>query len=142
MERPMHQWRELTQEEMERFLSEHSHGRLGLCIGGEPYVVPVSYKYSEGRIYLHTEKSGKKIDFISKNNTICFEIDEWEKGWASVICYGRIALRDDFEAKKQGFKLLTGQNLPDDRIKSARVYIGIIDIEEMTGRCSMDFGFT
>ena len=141
MERPAHQWRELTQEENERLLRKHAHGRLGLCVAGEPYVVPVAYGYSEGQIYFHTAKSGKKIDFISKNNRICFEVDEWEKAWASVICYGRIALRDDFEAKKRGFQLLTGQSLPEDRIKSTRVYIGIIDIEEMTGRCSLDFDF-
>lgn len=141
MERPAHKWRELTQEETEVFLKKRSHGRIGLCVEGEPYVVPIAYKYSGQRIYFHTGKGGKKIDFICKNNRICFQVDEWEKGWASVICYGRITLRDDFDAKRQGFELLTGQTLPEDRIRSAHVYIGIIDIEDMTGRCSVDFEF-
>ena len=141
MERPAHKWRELTQKEIEVFLIKHSHGRIGLCVEGGPYVVPIAYKYSGGRIYFRTAKGGKKIDFICKNNRICFEVDEWEKAGASVICYGRITLRDDFEAKKQGFELLTGQTIPEDRIRSARVYIGTIDIEETTGRCSVDFEF-
>lgn len=133
------QWRTLTQDEMERLLRKHSYGRLGLCIDNEPYVVPVAYKYDEGKLYFHSEKEGKKVDFIKKNNRICFEIDEWEKGWVSVICFGRIMLRDDFEAKKKCFQLLMGQGLPEDRIRSTNAYIGIIEVEEMTGRCSGDF---
>ena len=136
------QWRALTQDDMERFLREHSYGRLGLCVDDEPYVVPVAYKYDEGSIYFHSEKVGKKLDFIRKNNRVCFEIDEWEEGWASVMCFGRIALRDDFETKKKCFELLMGQELPEDRIKGTNVYIGIIEIEEMTGRCSGDFKFS
>jgi hypothetical protein len=141
MERPVHTSRELTKDEMELVLKKQLHGRLGLCIEGEPYVVPVSYMYSEGAIYFHTAKRGKKIDFIEKNNRVCFEVDEWQRGWASVLCYGEITLRDDFEAKSKGFKLLMGVDLPEERIKGAAVYIGIIDIEEMTGRCSVDFEF-
>jgi hypothetical protein len=142
MERPIHQTRELTRNEMERFLKKKFHGRLGLCVENEPYVVPVSYRYSEGQIYFHTAINGKKIDFMNKNDRICFESDEWEEGWASVICYGKVTLRDDLETKKYAFKLLTGQDLPEERIKHARIYIGIIDIEEMTGRCSTDFKFS
>ena len=139
--RTAHQWRQFNHGEMERFMQEHSHGRLGLCIEGEPYVVPVAYRYSEGAIYFHTGKHGKKLDFMKKNNKVCFEVDEWQKGWASVLSYGRITLRDDFEAKKKGFELLTGQSLLEDQISKAPVYIGTICIEEMTGRCSVDFQF-
>ena len=141
MERPVHESRELTRGEIDFFLKKQLHGRLGLCVEGEPYVVPVSYIYSEGAIYFHAAKQGKKIDFIEKNNRVCFEVDEWQKGWVSVICYGKITLRDDFEAKKRGFKLLMGFDLAEERIKGASVYIGTIDIEEMTGRCSVDFEF-
>jgi len=101
----------------------------------------VSYVYNEGAIYFHTAKRGKKIDFIEKNDRVCFEVDEWQKGWASVICYGKVTLREDIEAKSKGFKLLMGVDLPEERIMGARVYIGVIDIEEMTGRCSVDYEF-
>lgn len=143
MERAAHrQWRVLTQDEMERLLKEHWHGRLGLCVDDEPYVVPVAYKYDEGKIYFHSEKQGKKIDFMRGNSKVCFEIDESEEGWASVICYGMVALRDDFEAKKRCFELLMGQELPESMIRNTNAYIGIIDIGETTGRCSGDFKFS
>ena len=141
IQRTVHQWRELTKEETEHLLTKHSHGRLGLCIGNEPYVVPVAYRYHEGAIYFHSAKRGKKLDFIKKNNRVCFEIDEWQKAWASVICFGKASLHDDFELKKKGFELLAKQAMPEERIRSADAYIGIIDIEQTTGRCSTDYKF-
>lgn len=141
MQRTVHQWRELTRQEMERFLKERPSGRLGLCDGGEPYLVPVAYIYSEGKIYFHGAKKGKKVDFIKNNNRVCFEVDEWQQGWISVICYGKVTLRDDLEAKRKFFRLMMGVDLLEDRIKKLNLYIGVIDIEEMTGRCSADFKF-
>lgn len=139
MQRTVHGWRELTKEETEGLLQKHSHGRLGICIEGEPYVVPVAYKYNEGAIYFHSPKRGRKLDAMKRNNRVCFEIDEWQKAWASVICYGHVTLKDDFKAKRKGLELLAQQAIPNERIESASVYIGIIDISEMTGRCSTDF---
>jgi len=133
MDRTVHQWRELTQNEIRRLLVQYSHGRLGLSVNDEPYIVPVAYVYSEGAIYFHTRKEGKKVDFIRKNNRVCFEVDEWQKAWASVICHGRVTLHDDLKTKRKGFELLAGRTLAKDQIKNAPAYIGIINIEEMTG---------
>jgi len=142
----MHQFvhqqsRALSHDEIERFLKEHSYGRLGLAFQNEPYVIPIAYGYEQGKIYFHSAEQGKKLDFIRKNDSVCFELDEWQKGWASVICYGRVALRDDLEAKRKCFELLTGQELDESRLQSLKVYIGVIQIQELTGRCSIDFEF-
>jgi len=135
------QSRALSQDEMERFVKEHSYGRLGLCFENEPYVVPVAYGYEQGRIYFHSARQGKKLDFIRKNNRVCFQVDEWQKGWASVICYGKASLREDAEAKKKCFQILTRQELSEEHLQNVNACIGIIQIEEMTGRCSADFSF-
>jgi hypothetical protein len=129
----------LSQDEMERFLKEHSYGRLGLCLGNEPYVVPVAYGYTQATIYFHSARQGKKLDFIKKNNRVCFQVDEWQKGWSSVICYGTASLTEDVEAKKRCFELLTGQELSEEHLQNVKSCIGIIQIEGMTGRCSADF---
>lgn len=141
MQKVSHDWRELTLEEMGRLLKKHRSGRLGLCDGGRPYVVPVAYGYSDGKIYFHGAKTGKKLDIIRRNDSVCFEIDQWQKGWASVICYGRVVLRDDFEAKERLFRLLMGVEMPAERIEKLNTTIGIVTVEEMTGRCSTDFEF-
>jgi len=76
---------------------------------------------------------------MKKNNRVCFEVDKYRKGWASVICYGTVTLREDIEAKRQFFNVLMGQRPSDDYLAKMESYIGIIQIEEMTGRCSPDF---
>ena len=132
--------RELERDEMERLLKSNLLGRLSLCLGNKPYIVPISYIYQDGKIYLHMAKRGRKVEFIQRNNQACFEVDEWgEKGWLSVICYGKVSLYDDFETKKRGLEMLTkvahvDQKIPEERIKNMDVYIGVMEIEQMTGR--------
>ena len=135
------QSRELSQDEIERFLRERSYGRLGLCLENEPYIVPIAYGYEQSKIYFHSARQGKKLNFIKRNNRVCFEVDEWGKGWASVICYGRVSLRDDVEAKKKCLALLTGREINEEHLRDIRACIGIIEVEEITGRCSIDFEF-
>ena len=92
MNEAMHQQaRVMGPDEMQRLLKKCSHGRLGLAFQNEPYVVPVSYGYDQGRIFFHSAKQGKKVDFMRRNNKVCFEVDEYQKGWASVLCYGTAA---------------------------------------------------
>jgi len=131
--------RVMSRDEMQHLLKKYSYGRLGLAFQNEPYVVPVSYGYHQGRIFFHSAKQGKKVDFMKKNNKVCFEVDEHQKGWASVICYGTASLRDDIEAKREFSQALMGQKPSDEQLRNMGFYIGIIQIEEMTGRCSADF---
>ena len=129
----------MTHDEMERLLKKCSTGRLGLSSQNEPYIVPVSYRYGKGRIFFHSAKQGKKVDFIKNNNRVCFEVDELQGdlGWANVICYGTAILRDDIEAKKEWNEVLTGQKPSDEviaRLEKIDSYVGTVQIEDMTGR--------
>jgi nitroimidazol reductase NimA-like FMN-containing flavoprotein (pyridoxamine 5'-phosphate oxidase superfamily) len=126
---------------MERLLEKYSIGRLGLTFQNESYIVPVTYKYDQGRVFFHSAKQGKKVDFIKNNSRVCFEVDEYEKGWASVICYGTLTLREDIEAKKEFAEVFLGQKPSDELLKRMQYYIGIVQIEDMTGKCSADFSF-
>ena len=132
--------RELTRDEIERFLKKNMLGRLGLCLGNVPYVIPISYVCHDNKIYLHMAREGQKVEFIQQNNQACFEVDEWgETGWLSVICYGKVSLHNDFETKKMWFGALNAvyhgrQEIPDERIKNMNAYIGVMEIERMTGR--------
>ena len=136
----MHQQpRVMGSDQMQHLLKKCSHGRLGLAFQNEPYAVPVSYGYDQGRVYFHSAKQGKKVDFMKKNSRVCFEVDEYQKGWASVICYGTVALREDIGAKKEFFEVLMGQRPSDEQLRNMGFYVGIIQIEDMTGRCSADF---
>ena len=139
MNKPTHlQQRVMTHDEMQRLLKKYSHGRLGLAFQNEPYVVPVSYGYDQGRIFFHSVMQGKKVDFMKNNNKVCFEVDEWKKEWASVICYGTVTLRQDIEAWREFFEVLMGRK-PSEEPGEIKTYIGIIQVEDMTGRCSAGY---
>jgi len=95
---------ELKRNDMEELVSRNKFGRLGLSVNDEPYVVPVSYAYHEGRIYIHSGR-GKKTEYLTKNPRVCFQVDEvYENGsWKSVIIYGKAKFVEDFQ---RGLRLL------------------------------------
>lgn len=69
------------------------------CLGDEgyPYAVPLSYVYSNGRIYIHSAKAGHKIDAITKNPKVSFSVidedkivsEEYTTYFRSVIAFGK-----------------------------------------------------
>jgi hypothetical protein len=68
---------EMTQREVEQFLSCARVGRLGLCLeDGQPYVVPVGFAYADGKIFFHTCNKGLKMSALKRNANVCFEVDE------------------------------------------------------------------
>jgi nitroimidazol reductase NimA-like FMN-containing flavoprotein (pyridoxamine 5'-phosphate oxidase superfamily) len=62
--------------EIEEVLKVAHVGRLGTCVEGEPYIVPLSFVYDDGRIVFHGALMGKKMDQIAENPKVCFEVDE------------------------------------------------------------------
>jgi nitroimidazol reductase NimA-like FMN-containing flavoprotein (pyridoxamine 5'-phosphate oxidase superfamily) len=79
----------LGKRESRELLSEKHSGRLGCCVDGEPYVVPINYLSDGEYIYIHS-LPGRKIDALRKNPRACLQVDEIEDAynWRSVIAYG------------------------------------------------------
>jgi nitroimidazol reductase NimA-like FMN-containing flavoprotein (pyridoxamine 5'-phosphate oxidase superfamily) len=61
--------------EIETILQHAIVCRIGLAVGDEPYIVPVSFGYENRRIYFHSALAGKKISMLKKNSRCCFEVD-------------------------------------------------------------------
>ena len=86
--------RDLSPDECTSLLSAARYGRLGLSKDNRPYVVPMSYVYEDGKIYLHSRGMGKKVEYATKNPSVCFQIDVLEKErWTSVIASGVASCR-------------------------------------------------
>src|SRR3972149_2288018 len=77
--------------------------RLGLAKDNVPYIVPVSFGYDGEAIYFHSAQQGRKIDFITANNRVCFEFEgavhlladesspcNWTFSYQSVIGNGKV----------------------------------------------------
>ena len=56
---------QLSDEESYAILQKATSGTLALLgDGGYPYAVPISYVFSEGKLYFHSALSGHKVDAI------------------------------------------------------------------------------
>ena len=81
---------QLSYKDSQDILSEGHLGHLGCVTKGGPYVVPVSYVYHEGNIYVHSTV-GKKIHALRQNPQTCIQVQEIKTGytWRSVIAFGK-----------------------------------------------------
>lgn len=90
--------RELTQIECVALLTTSHYGRLGLSCEEQPYVIPMSYAYSNEKLYLHSRGAGEKLNIAQNNPKVCFEVDLLDKNrWTSVIAYGMVSISTDVE---------------------------------------------
>jgi nitroimidazol reductase NimA-like FMN-containing flavoprotein (pyridoxamine 5'-phosphate oxidase superfamily) len=135
--------RDLSKEECSSLLSSARYGRLGLAKEDRPYIVPMSYVYADGRIYLHSQGGGMKLEYAAANPRVCFQIDLLDKGrWSSVIAFGPARLSDGIEAKQRMFDAFTarglgghgGKKFSREELERMPMTVWEIEIEELTGR--------
>ena len=129
--------------------------RIALADGTEPYVVPVSFGYDGGALYIHTAKNGRKIEFFDANNRVCFEFEDnvslqtddsdackWTFEFESVIGYGTITELETAGDRARGLNQImlhySGRewDIDDDATATTRVWR--IDIESVTGKRSQE----
>jgi nitroimidazol reductase NimA-like FMN-containing flavoprotein (pyridoxamine 5'-phosphate oxidase superfamily) len=81
---------ELGKMEARELLRQQKTGRLGCCVNGDPYVVPINYLYDGDCIYIHA-LPGRKIRALRNNPRACLQADEVtdEYNWRSVIAFGK-----------------------------------------------------
>jgi nitroimidazol reductase NimA-like FMN-containing flavoprotein (pyridoxamine 5'-phosphate oxidase superfamily) len=66
----------MSSEDSKELLEKAPVGRLGTCIGNEPYVSPLNLVYDNGKIYFHSAKVGRKLENMKSNPKVCFEVDQ------------------------------------------------------------------
>jgi uncharacterized protein len=135
--------RDLLREECEKILSSARFGRLALSKDGAPYVIPMSFVYADGRIFLHSRPGGKKVEAATANPHVCFEVDHLEeKSWSSVLAFGNVRLSSDVASKQRMFDMFSrtemgghgGKQFNRDELETMPMLIWEIEVEEMTGR--------
>ena len=126
--------------------------RLGLCLDGLPYVVPMNFGYEENTFYFHGALQGKKMDIIRSNPNACIEMDMplklkeapdacfWGMNYKSVIGFGKAIILENLEEKRNGLKIIMAHYSDksfefDDKFLSATAVIKV-EIESMTGKQS------
>ena len=140
-----------SRPEMEKLLREETIGCLGLSVDDHPYVVPLNYAYVDGRILFHCAMTGKKLDYVKRNQQVCFTVgrqfgeirrhaegDPCHVDSDSVICFGRARVIEGLEERKKALDTFNHCFQPDAKeisLKAAEKCCAVeIKITEMTGR--------
>jgi hypothetical protein len=92
--------KEMSRPEIDQFLTCARIGRIGLISKEGPYIVPVGFGYSDGKIFFHTCREGLKMEAIRSNPNVCFEVDESISDGSlakSVIIWGRVEVIEEKE---------------------------------------------
>jgi nitroimidazol reductase NimA-like FMN-containing flavoprotein (pyridoxamine 5'-phosphate oxidase superfamily) len=87
---------ELSPAEVAALLDEQLIGRIGCHSDGVTYVVPVTYAYADGSVYVISTE-GQKIRMMRANPDVCFEVDRYDGPgeWRSVVAFGRYEELDE-----------------------------------------------
>ncbi len=145
--------REITDRtEIEKILESAFVCHLGLTDGVMPYVVPMNFAYKEGYLYLHGASQGRRLDMISKNDNVCFQVEitpgsviengdqpcDWGTKFRSVIGFGKAEILKTNAEKIEGLNIFMGRfsgnkfSFPEGEIVATTVIR--IKIDEMTGK--------
>ena len=129
--------------------------RLGLCKDNQPYVVPVNFGYDGQYVFFHTAREGMKIDYMTTNARVCFEIEheieilphpdnacQWGVSFYSVIGFGTVHELTNREDKVLGLEQImrqySDQKWRFDERMLEQVRVWSIEVEQITGKRSKD----
>lgn len=81
--------KELDKQQMQSLLATNRLGRLACVEDGQPYVVPITFAFSDGHLYSFS-MPGQKLDWMRHNPKVCVQVDEFShaREWKSVVVYG------------------------------------------------------
>lgn len=141
----------LLKKEIDEILKYRTVGILAVHgDNGYPYAVPMSYAYGEGKIYLHSARSGHKIDSLKNDARVSFCVvdkdqivpETFTTYFRSVIIFGRAKIvKNEEERIKILFRL--GEKYAPGRIAECQKEIQTqlnntcvieITIEHMAGK--------
>ncbi|MDE5738138.1 MAG: pyridoxamine 5'-phosphate oxidase family protein [Oscillospiraceae bacterium] len=143
---------EVSQQECIAVLKSEKRGVLAvLGDNNYPYAVPMNFYYDEqeNKIYLHSAKSGHKLDAIQNCDKVCFTTwnqgikkqDDWAFYVTSVIIMGKAELIHDENLKMKQVKNLGLKYYPSEqevqevmRKHISNVQLIAISIDNMTGK--------
>jgi len=146
--------RALSREEAIRILEQGEFGNLALAWANEPYTIPVNYLYFDGKIYFHSAKEGKKLQWLKRNPQVCFSVShmlQLKKGdiacgygafFESVIVMGNCTLMQQHPQKENLLMQLVKKHDPAvelppiDAAAADKVSLLEITITSISGKAS------
>ena len=148
----------MSEEDARTFLAAGNEGRLATCgADGQPYITPVNYVFRENSIYFHCKLTGRKLDNLTQNARICFEVSRTAKNtlladrpcacstrYTCVLAFGAARLVED-ESKKATLLNLLVEHMaagkefqPVNEQQAAKCAVVEIRVDEISGKMNVD----
>jgi nitroimidazol reductase NimA-like FMN-containing flavoprotein (pyridoxamine 5'-phosphate oxidase superfamily) len=117
-----------------------------------PYLIPMNFGYKENTIYLHSAKTGRKIDVLKMNNKVCvsFSTDHelrWQSEkmacsysmkYRSVLAFGYVEFIEEPEKKIEALNCImrhyTNEDFTYSEPSVREVAVYKVVIEKLEGR--------
>ncbi len=148
----------MNEEDACEFLRAGTEGRLATCdAAGQPYISPLNYLFHQGKIYFHSQKSGRKLCNIAENSRVCFEVSAAAKidvsddracacatRYTSVLTFGVARVLTDNREKAELLNLLTEKFAagkafqPVSEKNAAGCAVVEIAVEQISGKRNVD----
>lgn len=146
---------ELPPEDAVRIMREGAYGTLAVVDAeGQPYAVPLSYAWLDGRIVFHSAPTGHKLDALRANPRVSFAVvgsnevrpEEYTNVFTSAIAFGAARIIEDDAEKRalcRAFALRycaglgAGVNEEIDKL-IGRTAIVVIDVDRLTGKRAIE----
>ena len=140
----------LSPEESLAILEKGSSGVLALWDGEEPYAVPLSYVYHQGKLYFHCARAGRKLEAIKVCPRASFCVvaaddvipEKYTTAYRSVIVSGRLRIIEDEAEMVPALRLLAAKYNPlqgevlDNKIAEGipRMFMLELRADEISGK--------
>lgn len=114
---------QLSVAESEAILNSCTSGVLAVSGDeGYPYAVPLSYVYSDNKLYFHCARSGHKLDAVQNCSKASFCViakddilpEKYTTLFKSVIVFGKIRILKTAEEMEAPIKILTRKYVEND----------------------------
>lgn len=145
----------LSSEESIAVLNRATSGVLAVSGDDDyPYAVPLSYVYSDSKIYFHCAKTGHKLDGITRNSKVSFCVidkdevveEEYTTYFRSVIVFGKARILEDEAEMRAAIELLAARYSSEQEpgclkgIEKTFKQLGMIEItiEHMSGKEALE----
>lgn len=142
---------QLSIEQVEKILKQNTSGVLAVFgDDGYPYAVPLSYVYTNSKIYFHGAKEGHKLDSIKNNEKVSFCVidkdeivpEKYTTYFRSIIAFGRARIIENIDEKRFAIEKIAEKYSPDDKSgrekeidsQFCRVCLIELNIDYVTGK--------
>jgi nitroimidazol reductase NimA-like FMN-containing flavoprotein (pyridoxamine 5'-phosphate oxidase superfamily) len=111
-------------DDAEDILARALVAHVGFVQDGQPYVIPMTYLYQDGAVYLHGAPGSRTIRHLAFGAPACIEVtlvdgliasktaETHSVNYRSVICFGRGRLIEDDARRRAIFAALIGRYFP------------------------------